>query len=286
MGFGLMPIFATLAYRAGMTIITVLFLRFLLAAILMAPVAVWQLRSLGRRLTRRDVVSALAMGGVLYTGEAVLYFAAVKALGASLAAVMLYLYPAAVALVECAMHRVRPRALLVLALVGSIVGVALSVGRIGAGSTVGGLVLGVAAAVVYVIYVLVGDRLVGGMPTLTMSAFMFAGATLGLGLSGLVLGQLRLDFAPLGWVWAASLTVAASLVGIVCFFLGMARLGATRASIGSTLEPVTTLVVSALVLGTVLTPWQYVGALLVVASAVLGVAMAPRPHDADDVKGP
>lgn len=282
-----MPIFAALSYRAGLNVTTVLFMRFLVAAVLLLPVAWWELRRRrGTRIPRGKVAGALVMGGVLYTAQATCYFTAVREVGPALTAVLLYIYPALVALAECVIHRLRPRALLLVALLLSFSGVALSAGPMDGALKPWGVAIGLLAGVVYVSYILVGDRVVSGMPTLTMSLLVFLGATAGLGVMGAARGQLRWDFQPVGWLWIACLSIAASIIGIICFFLGMERIGATRASIGSTLEPVTSMAVAALALGSALSPVQYLGAALVVTGAVLGVLTAPRPQDADEVKGP
>jgi ornithine cyclodeaminase len=79
-----------------------------------------------------------------------------------------------------------------------------------------------------------------------------------------------------------SLALASTIVAILCFFLGMALIGPTRASIGSMLEPVVSIVATAVLLGGGLTWLQLLGAALVLTGATTGVlsrrASTPAPE--------
>ena len=83
-GFGLMPIFATYAYAGGVNVPTLLFLRFSLAAICLFAYLCW--RRTVWRLRRRELLSLLFLGAVLYTLQSTFYFSAVRYIPASLAA--------------------------------------------------------------------------------------------------------------------------------------------------------------------------------------------------------
>jgi drug/metabolite transporter (DMT)-like permease len=71
----------------------------------------------------------------------------------------------------------------------------------------------------------------------------------------------------------AAIALISTVLPIVAFFAGLARVGATAAATFSTLEPVVTVVLAALVLAQPLTPIQLVGGMLIlVAAVVLAVA--------------
>ena len=74
-GFGAMAIFAKLAYRDGVDLTTLLYLRFLLAG---SVLALWGMAR-GMQLPRgRDLGLLIAMGAVGYVGQAYCYFAALR----------------------------------------------------------------------------------------------------------------------------------------------------------------------------------------------------------------
>src|SRR4051812_7111056 len=96
--FGAMAVFGKLAYEDGATVGTLLAVRFALAAVLF-----WALVVAGgaarevRALKRQDVGLALALGGVGYAAQAGCYFAALERIDASLLSLLLYTFPAMVA---------------------------------------------------------------------------------------------------------------------------------------------------------------------------------------------
>lgn len=278
-----MPVLATFAYQAGMTVMTLLFLRFVAASVMLTPLAVRQWRRHRQSMTWRSVRHALWIGMVIYTAEALTYFYAVKLLGGALAVMLLYLHPAMVAATDAVRMRQRPSVGLVVALLLSFLGLGMTVGPISAPSSAVGIILGLAAAVIYVAYTVVGHGVSTQIPTLVMSQIMFIGSAIGLGAAGWATGELRFDFAPVAWWWVMWLALAGSVVGIVFFFMAMLRIGTTLASLGSTLEAVVAVVVGAVVLGDVMTPWQYVGAVVLLGAAMIGMLSAPTPPSAGTV---
>src|SRR5687768_10422918 len=96
--FGTMGIFGKLAYEGGASATTLLATRFGLAAAL-----IWAL-ALGtgaarrlRALPRRDIGTAVALGALAYGAQAGCYFVALERLDASLLSLLVYTFPAIVA---------------------------------------------------------------------------------------------------------------------------------------------------------------------------------------------
>jgi drug/metabolite transporter (DMT)-like permease len=272
-GFGLMPVCAVAAYRSGVTVSSLLFLRFLIAAALLVPYAWWLSHRSGARFwpTRTGLVQLLVLGLVLYAAQSALYFSSVQYISPALAALLLYLYPGLVTGAAAVLDRRRPAVLTVVALLVSFAGVALALGDIEWRLSAAGIVLAVGAAVVYAVYILFGDRVGGEMSPVTMTAFISVFACCSFFAYGTAEGQLSLDFAAQGWYPVLAVAVASTVVAILCFFTGMALIGPTKAAIGSMLEPVASIVASAVLLGSGLTGTQLVGAVLVIAGATAGV---------------
>jgi drug/metabolite transporter (DMT)-like permease len=95
--FGAMAVFGKLAYEEGATVGTLLAVRFTLAAALFwAILAVRGHFGELRRLSRRDLATGLALGGVGYAAQAGCYFSALERIDASLLSLVLYTFPAMV----------------------------------------------------------------------------------------------------------------------------------------------------------------------------------------------
>lgn len=306
--FGSGPLFARIAYDAGMSPLPLLTWRYLFASLVG-----WTLvlaTSGGRRslrvLTRRDLVVLLALG-VLFVGNAGAYTAALETVPAGLVAIITYLYPALVAVISVRYARRLEGRRPWMALGLSTLGVALAVGGIpeDADIPVTGLALALTCAVVYAVWIVLAARLRGERPdrgaepletaaatgpedtaastrgpdALASSAIMSTATLLtGAALVLLVGGDLAPTAVP-GPAWPALMAFGTfSAFAVVAFLRGTRRIGAARAALVSTVEPVYTIVLATLLLGETLNPIQVAGGAFVVLGVVL--AESGRPHRA------
>ena len=279
-GFGAMAIFGKQAYEEGVTTLTLLVVRFGLASAIFAlalaarPALAAGLRGAGRR----TLAIGVGLGAVGYATQAGLFVAALQRLDASLLALVLYTYPAWVMLASMALGRERPTRARIAALGLASVGlVALLAGAAGGSLDAVGVLMGLGAALTYTAYILVADRAALDVPPVALTALVCAGATLTLGLTGLVSGTLRLGLSGQAWLWLGLIAVVSTALPIVAFFAGLARVGPSAAAILSSFEPVVTVVLAALVFAEALTGVQLAGAALVLAAAVLLAARGRPP---------
>jgi drug/metabolite transporter (DMT)-like permease len=287
--FGAMAIFGKLAYEQGATVGTLLAYRFLLAAALfwMLVAATGATRQL-RTLSRRDLGTALALGAVGYSAQAGAYFAALQRLDASLLSLLLYTFPAMVTVAAIALGRERANRRTSGALALASGGLFLVLAGAGAGALDPlGTFLGLSAAVVYSTYILVSAGVSERVGPLVLSALVCTGAATTLTLVGAVGGDLHLgDVSAAGFGWLAAIAVVSTVVAVSLFFAGLKRVGPSTASILSTVEPVTTVLLAFLIFGESLGPVQLAGGALVVGAVlVLSAPAAGRgpsttvPHD-------
>jgi drug/metabolite transporter (DMT)-like permease len=267
--FGAMAVFGKLAYDAGATVGTLLAVRFALAAALFwAMGAAREVRALGRR----DVGIGLALGACGYALQAGCYFAALERIDASLLSLLLYTFPAIVAVAAIALGRERLDARRLGALGMASGGLVLVVAGAGTGALDPlGAALGLGAAAVYSAYILISDGIAARMRPTVLSALVCTGAAAALIAGAALLGQLRLgELTVAGWGWLACLAVVSTVGAISLLFAGLRRVGPTTASILSTVEPLVTVLLAFLVFGEMLGAVQLVGGALVLA-AVLGM---------------
>jgi drug/metabolite transporter (DMT)-like permease len=264
--FGAMAIFGKLAYGEGANVGTLLSVRFTLAAVLFWAIVLVT----GPRIGRRDVVAGLALGACGYALQAGLYFSALERIDASLLSLLLYTFPTLVAVGAVALGRERidGRRLIALALASG--GLALVVAAAGTGSLdPTGAALGLGAAVVYCVYILVSDGIVGSVRPDVLSALVCTGAAVPLTLGSALLGELRPgELTAAGWGWIACLAVVSTVVAISLFFAGLRRVGPTTAAILATVEPLVTVLLAFIVFGETLAILQLAGGGLVLAAVV------------------
>ena len=273
--FGAMAIFARLSYADGVTPVSLLFIRFVLAALIMLAIA----RLRRERFPRgRALVGFALMGGVGYVGQSLSFFTALTVADAGLVALLLYLYPAIVAVLSAIFLRERLTGLRIAAVALSLAGTALTVGpQLDARPL--GVVLGISAALIYSVYIMAGTRLLREEPPIASSAVIMSAAAVVFGALALAQG-LSLPGGVLGWVGIVGVAIVATVVAVTTVLMGLKLIGPTRASILSTIEPVVTVVLAAILLGEPIGPMTAVGGALILTGALMlarsGRSAAPR----------
>jgi drug/metabolite transporter (DMT)-like permease len=277
-GFGLMAIFATQAYDAGVGVTSLLATRFALAAgMFWAIVGVRRARSAragGRdadassRPSRRIVLASLALGGVGYSVQSGLFFSALRHIDVSLTSLLLYTFPALVCCGSVALGRERMTAFKasVLGLASAGTALVLLGGGVG-GLQATGVLLGLGAGVAYSVYVLITEDVVARIDAWLFSALVTSGAATTFLVTGLISGALAVPGVE-GLLWVTAIAVFSTVVPISTFLLGMERVGAPTASIVSTVEPVLTVSLAVILLGEGLATGQVLGAILVIGAVI------------------
>ncbi|HSQ81640.1 MAG TPA: DMT family transporter [Casimicrobiaceae bacterium] len=273
LAFGAMAIFARIAYAAGIDTPTLLALRFTIAAVVLATLA----RLRGAPMpTGRDAALLTLMGGLGYAGQAWTFFTALTLAPAGLVALLLYLYPALVAVLATIFLRERLTFARIAALLIALAGMVLTVAPALAGAgqaRPAGISLALAAAMIYAIYIVVGTRVSRRVSPWATASIVCAAA----GAVFVVVVAWRgahWPQTPSGWLAIGAIALVSTVAAITLFFAGLARIGATRASTLSTIEPLFTVLLAALVLHETIAPIQLMGGALILAA----VWMLARPQ--------
>jgi drug/metabolite transporter (DMT)-like permease len=265
--FGAMAIFAKEAYATGAGVTTLLSIRFLLAAALFWAIVVLR----GAQLpSRRVILTCLALGALGYAAQAGLFFGALTHIDASLTSLLLYLYPMLVFLGAVALgrERVTGRRIGALALASAGAALVLMGGSLGALDGTG-VAMALGAAVIYAGYILVADRVVGGLDAFLMAALVTTGAAASTLVVGAGSGSLDLHFAAAGGGWIAAMALGSTVLGVSAFFVGLREVGPASASIVSTAEPVVTVALATMIYGEALGASQLAGGILVLGAVVV-----------------
>lgn len=262
--FGIMPVFAKAAYSAGTSTYTLLFLRFLVGAAFMF--LLMRLKHLPLP-ARREMVLFLLLGAVLYVGQSLTYFSALKFASASVVALLVYTYPALVMIGAAVLFRERITMQKLFALILALAGAFVIIGAEFQASSLG-IILSVLCAIFYSSYILASSRLVKAGMGISSSAFIMLGAAAVYGIINLFLG-----FQPptewTGIVSVGLLALVSTVLAMWSFFTGMAITGPSTAALVSTLEPVVTVLSSVLILSEELTVNIIAGGCLVLAALIV-----------------
>jgi drug/metabolite transporter (DMT)-like permease len=266
--FGTLSILAKYAYAAGLGAEQALAFRFGLAAVGMVALAYLLGHNL-LRLGRTRLLVLFGMGFIGYCAQSFTYFLALRTLPASLVVLIAYIYPSLVVAAGWLFFRRRVSARHLVALVASFVGLLLLVGGGARFELSWALVLALASPLVYTAYILVGEKVMDSMPAMPASAVIITGAAAAFALLAAFNNELTLPPTAAGWAIAVSLAVVPTMLAISLFLAGLPRVGATRAALLSTWEPVVTVGLAVLLLGDRMSPIQALGGILVLAAVIV-----------------
>jgi len=275
--FGAMPVFARFAYEAGSDPITVLFLRFSIASVFMLIVMV--LRGIAFP-KGRTFIALVLMGGVGYVCQTLSYFTALTLASAGLVAILLYLYPALVVIFTVLFLKDPITKIKTLALILALAGTMLTIGLDGGGQTLG-IILAITAAIIYSVYIIVGSKVIRKADAFSSSAvIMVSAGVVSCGLVAVHGGSWPATMA--GWISIVAIALISTVLGIVTFLEGLRRIGPANASMLSTLEPVVTVSLAAIVLGEAITFSRIVGGMMVLSAVTLLAKSEPKTANNKD----
>jgi drug/metabolite transporter (DMT)-like permease len=271
--FGAMAILARVAFASGVDTPTLLALRFGIAAFAMLALALVRKAPLPTGSTLGILV---LLGAIGYGGQAFSFFTALTLAPAGLVALLLYLHPALVALLAAVFLHERLTAVKLVALAVALAGTVLTIapaltapGRAAPGSgIVAGIGFAVSAAVFYSLYIIIGawmGRRVAAFPTSTVVIASAAAAFIA---AALIRGP-QWPQTTAGWLAVLAIALLSTVAAVTLYFAGLQRIGPTRASTLSTLEPLVTVTLAAVVLDERIAPVQMAGGALILVAVVL-----------------
>lgn len=270
--YSMLGIIARYIYNSGLEMQLVTLMRFVGTVILLGIFWLFD-----RKRPLMTLSPAVLFQGLFFVASAVLYFFAVKHLSAGLATVILFAHPALVALLAAIVYRERISrrqiAGIALALLGLLFISGLPAKGAAALSPLG-IGLSIGCAVVYGIYVLLGQHTTKKDSPLTI--------TFTLGLMGLVIVCLMFpssiprlaSLTPYQVFLGFGMALVGTVLSVVLLLKGVKLIGASVASLVSISEIPFSLVLAFLILGEVVTPLQILGTMLIIVATI--VAMTVR----------
>ncbi|MHB1191988.1 MAG: DMT family transporter [Longimicrobiales bacterium] len=267
LGFGAVPIFTLVATGDGASLETILFVRYLLAALALVALVGGPR---GLALPGRRIVAITSVGAL---GQVLLTWLALTALGylpAATVSFLFYTYPVWVTLLAAATGAERLTRLRVAALALVVVGLTVMIGSpFSGGLSFKGVALSIGAAWVYAVFIPLIGKLQAGVAPTVASAWISVGAAILSGLLALLLHSLMPPHGASGWGAIIGMALVSTVAAFILFLKGLALLGPVRTAIMSTVEPFFTALLAALVLNQPLTARTFLGGTIIVAAVTL-----------------
>jgi drug/metabolite transporter (DMT)-like permease len=274
-------IIVKLGYRYGADAVTLLGLRMLVALPFFIVLGLWASRRSAPRLGSADGWKIVLLGFFGYYLASFLDFAGLAYISATLERLILYLTPTIILLIGFFVFRRPATRRQLFALLVSYLGVLLAFAHdlsLGGERIALGSVLVFLSALSYSLYLVGSGEIVARVGAIRLTAYASSVACILCIGQFLVLRspQVAVDLAVEVW-WLSLLNgTLCTVVPVLAVMMAVARIGsATTAQIGM-LGPVSTIVLSMLVLGEPMGPWQIAGTILVLMG-VFVVSRSPVP---------
>ena len=266
--YALSVVFAKGAYAHEVGVATLTLWRFAIGATVF-----WLLVAVRRpaQVARRTVLTCMGLGAVGYAVQALTYFGAVAVMDAGLAALLVYTYPAIIALIGFLTRREPPtrRRLVALACSGAGMLLLLGLGGFSAVSPVG-IGLALTAAVTYALYTIVASSLPAEADVSLLMAIVATSALASVAVFTVASGQpLALEPDPVVLGWVVTYVMVGTILAMLLHQRGITRVGAVTGGIVSSIEPLVAAGAVAVVYGEMLTPVQLAGGLVILAGVVV-----------------
>ncbi|SNR81790.1 Threonine/homoserine efflux transporter RhtA [Humidesulfovibrio mexicanus] len=272
--FGMLAILGKLAYARGFAPAEILQYRFGLGALLLL---VW-FAATNRSVLRarpRTILKAAFLGVVLYPVQSLSFMTALKYIPASTTSLILYFYPVAVTLASSLLFKTRLDSVVAMSLLLLIAGCGLVFYDAFLRDINGtGLALATASMLIFSAYLIVLEWLLKGENPQSISFYcvLFAAVVYTILSPPIRFPELDMESKLL----TLALGIVPTALAVTLLYRAVELIGSASASICSTLEPITTVLASALLLGEAVVPVQLAGMALILVGIVLPNAQALR----------
>jgi len=261
--FGTLAIFGRFLYADGLDTFTMLFLRFSFAALIMTLILLLRKEPLPRG---KILLQLIGMGALGYVGQSFSYLSAIKYASAGLVALLLYLYPMFVFILSVIVLREKATWIKIVAIILALIGTALTVDP--AGGQLNGILLAIASAVIYSVYIIVGTNVMKHVSAVQSSLVIFSSAAVVYGILTAANGA-HFPATNTGWLGIAGIVLIATVIPVATFLAGLERIGPTNAAMLSTLEPVVTVLLAGWIFSERLETITILGGSLILVAVIL-----------------
>jgi drug/metabolite transporter (DMT)-like permease len=227
------------------------------------------------------MVAMFFIGAVGVTAVSLLYFIAIGQIDSSLAIVLWYAYPVLVLLIAWVFEKKRPSATIVIPLILTLTGIAISAGQVKGGNTTA-IVLVVSSSMIFAVYITVLSKVTQKMGLLTGASILNMGTATGyivVGLFSTTAFAPVFPTTPKVWLLIAGAAVVGTTLPFLCSLAALKRIPTGMYSVITTLEPVWHIIMGVIFLGEVMTNNRIIGASLTVGGLLLFSALEVRNKD-------
>lgn len=270
MCFGAMAPLAKIIYSFDIAPSFLLTIRFFTASALLWIYIRLSKQKINYRLTKEQGILLLVIGGGVYFTLSILYFNAIRYIPVSLSVLIFYTFPFMVNLFAFFVLKEKINFWQLCALMMAFAGLILSVSLGDVTFNYIGVVLSLLSAVGYAAYMLLlGIRKISTVDSVAVAAYSNSFTAFSFLIYCLLRGELHASMPWQGWSALAFIAVFSTAIAILTLSKGIRLIGAAKASIVSTVEPIEGVLLSFLLLGETMNLTQGIGMVMILSAIVI-----------------
>ena len=266
LSFGSISVLTVLITSEHVPLITAMAWRYFVAGVILG-IAIRPSRLTA--ISRRQIIQLMLIGGC---GQAVITYLSLHALeyiSVGPLAFLFYTYPAWVALFAAIRRSEKLTVVRVCALTLALLGVTIMVGAPREKLNVVGVILALASAILYSVYLPALEQIQRGAPAFVSTFFLITGSAIAFVVVAIIAGELYVPRNGKVWIDILLLAVVSTVVAFSALIKGVSVLGPVRTSIIATVEPFFTAILGAVVLGSTFTTATLIGGILIGAAILI-----------------
>ncbi len=271
--FGLLPLFAKTAYAGGFNPYAFSLFRVVFTALILFGILKYQKRSL--TIEKQEAITLFKASFFGYYLMMITLCVSYTLMDTGIATVLHFIYPVATMAGAIIIYKEKTNAVQIGAMAVSLLGIYFLVGLERHGAVnFAGFCLALSSGFFYAYYILtVSHGTIKTMDSFVVIFYitLFNSATLFV--TCLIMGTFPREITLMGFMGTVMVALVSSVIGMVAFQAGLKKISATGATILSTFEVVTSLIVGITIFGESFSVFQMGGSILIMVSVVV-VALA------------
>lgn len=265
--YGLMPLMAKFLYREGVNPITLVFLRNILAAPMLAVVCMKTKSTIKTDLETFGKISFVAIMGCCLTP--LLLFISYNHIPSGSATVIHFIYPAIVVVGEWLILKSKLSTGQIISVILCVIGIFLFYNPSDGINVIGGS-YALLSGITYAIYVISLHSLKNkNIHIFTLGFYVTLVCSFAMFLVCVITNRLTLPTSFSGWLLSILFAFALNIGAVLFFQKGTFLIGGSKAAILSTFEPITSIFAGTIILKEALSSFTIIGTIFVISAGVL-----------------
>lgn len=261
LGFSIIPILANIGFSLDLSAATLLFYRFLIAAVFFLVYCLIKKKSILIKDGKGGLYILIA--GIIYAMQCLLFFSAFEFISPSIGEILYHCYPLFILVLAGVFLKESVTKQKVTGVILSVIGVSITLYAPWNSLEIKGIVMVVLTALVSSVYMVFNKKFTSEMDTILLTTYLCIICSFIFLIYSLVMGEFTIIKTWNGWLSVSLLAFWSTIVGLFAFMKSITLLDVGLVSVLSLCEPIFTILLSFLILGTTLTYVQIIGTCII-----------------------